>query len=68
MPILGINGSLNEKSLRRHCDESAIGHDAMYLVPVGDECDADVLLVVGGAKELNRLSNQHVTVDVTSDV
>ena len=68
MPILGINGSLNEKSLRRHWDGSAIVHYTTYLVPVGDEGDADVLLVIGGAQELDRLRDQYVTVDVTPDV
>ena len=59
---------LNKKSLRWHLDGSAIVHYATYLVPVGDEGDGDVLLVVGGAQELHGLRDQHVTVDVTSDV
>ena len=47
---------------------STIVRYAMYLIPVGDEGDADVLLVVGGAQELDGLRDQHVTVDVTPDV
>ena len=39
-----------------------------YLVPVGDEGDADVLLVVGSAQEFHSVRDQHVPVDVTSDV